>query len=236
MAKESFLVKNLFSSTSFSRNQRFFSNSEESKSGPFTLTSGTSFTSTNIMQGEMLRFKKSSKELTISRWCMLNEDSFRYYKTQFSAICDEKPLFDLKTSSIQSIKAMSNGSEYAIEILVGEDLIPPSPISTKFSMKSMNSSTSSRNLMHKPRYFEPRPGKFTKPEVKTVILPSPEKSVKKSEFGIRENKISWTSRENMMYLTEQRLIFMLANKSDWEKWQKAFRRFAKVEVIQETSN
>lgn len=236
MAKESFLVKNLFSSTSFSRNQRFFPNSEESKTGPFTLTSGSSFTSANLMQGEMLRFKKSSKELTISRWCILNENSFRYYKTQFSAICEEKPLYELSTSSIQSIKAMSSGSEYAIEILVGDNLMPPSPISTKFSTKSMNSSTSSKHLVIKPRYLEPRPGKFTKPEVKTVILPSPEKNVKKSEFGIRENKISWTSRENMMYLTEQRLIFMLPNKSDWEKWQKAFKRFAKVEVIQETSN
>lgn len=209
---------------------------EETKIGPFNVTNMTSFTSTNMMQGEMMRFKKSSKELGISRWCVLDEQSFRYYKTQFSAICEEKPIFELISSNIVSVKALSNGTEYVLEIFASEDMMPVSPISTKFSMKSMNSSASFKHLMNKPRYLEPRPGKFTKPIVNTVILPSPEKTVKKSSVGIRENKISWTSRENMMYLTEQRLIFLIPKKSDWEKWQKAFKRFAKVEVIQETSN
>jgi hypothetical protein len=227
MAKESLLLKNLLSSTSFTRDQRFSSLTEESKSGPFNLTS--SFQSS--FQGEMLRFKKSSKELTISRWCVLNENSFRYYKTKFSALCEEKPLLELPTSLITSVKALSSDSEFALEIFTGEENLPLSPLSSKFSMKSSASCKSSRHLLSRPRYLEPRPGKFTKPAVKTVIFPSPEKTIRKNSVGIRESKISWTTRENLMYLTEERLIFIVSQRNDWEKWQKAFSRFVKVEVL-----
>ena len=230
MAKESFVLKSLFGSTSFTRDQRFSHLNEESKTGPFNITLSTSIQTPNSYQGELLRFKKSSKELNIPRWCIIDERSFRYYKSKFSALCEEKPLFELPLGSIVSVSALSSSTEYAIELFTLDESLPYSPISSKFSLKSSSSCGSSRHLMGRPRYLEPRPGKYTVPDVSTVIYPSPDKHIKKNTVGIRESKISWTSRENMMYLTEERLIFIVTSRASWEKWKNAFARFVKVEV------
>ena len=87
--------------------------------------------------------------------------------------------------------------------------------------------------MSKPRHLQPRKQKCTKPNVSAVIIPSPSKNIKKPTNGVRQNKNSWTNRENMMYLTEERLIFLVGNREDWEKWQKAFEALARIEVIRD---
>jgi hypothetical protein len=230
MAKDSFILRSLFGSPTITRDSRLWDiATEETKRIPLSIPSPIQ--STPSMHGEMLRFKKSSKELNIPRWCVLTVSSFKYFKSQFSALCDEKPLFFLSTAHVSSVKATANGEEFALELVVGEEDASVSPISTKFSVRSTNSGMTERHLMHVPRYLQPRIGKFTKPSVSAVNLPSPTKGVKKNTTGVRENKNSWTTRENMMYLTEERLIFIVANKGEWEKWQKAFRDIAKIEVV-----
>ena len=129
---------------------------------------------------------------------------------------------------------MSSGTEYLLEILTTEEnnTSPYSPYSTKLSLRSTDSNASSRHLLNKPRHLEPRTGKTTKPRVNTVIIPSPVKIVKKENCAVREMKQSWTFRENAMYLTEERLIFIAKKKGDWEKWQKAFKSLS-IEIVRE---
>ena len=236
MAKESFVFRNLFgSSPAFTKESQLLESVSEQIIAN-TVTSGDCISpiqAQDIFQGELFRYKKSSKEVNISRWCILSPDCFTYYKNQFSALCGEKPLFSISTNEISSVKALSNKSEYVIELITSnEEELNTSPISTKFSLRSNGTVTTERHLMNKPRHLENRIGKHTKSRITSVMMPSPAKIVKKNG-GLRQSLNSWTSRENLMYLTEERLIFVLSKKSEWEQWQKAFRNIGKIEVSRE---
>jgi hypothetical protein len=243
MAKESFVIKNLLgTSPAFTSESRIFDSISErikpsSLTSPFLSTQyiASPLLGAETMQGEMRRFKKSSKELNIPRWCVLSSSTFKYYKSQFSAICDEKPLFSISTALISHVKAMSNLKEYVIEIISGEEDLTTSPMTTKLSLRSTATLASERHLMNKPRHLIPKQGKFTKPVVNAVCMPSPNKKLVKSSSTVRGNKNSWTSRENMMYMTEERLIFFVPNKDEWEKWQRAFKNVARIEVSRENN-
>lgn len=235
MAKESFVYSKLFGSSlsSIKRpdfNQTLVENTLKSQISLQELPQ----VSVNLTEGELFRYKKSSKELNIPRWCTLTTMSFQYYKSQISAICGEKALFCLPIANILAVKAFANKNEYFFEILTGEDK-NMSPYSTKFTMQSTDSVASERHLLNKPRHLESRIGKFTKPNVSTKIIPNSAKIIKK-DGRVRDAKTSWTSRENNMYLTEERLIFVVSKKSEWEKWQKMFKCLEKVEVTREAYN
>ena len=225
MAKESFVFQNLFGNTSKVAESptkkvkliELFAKKPEPQ---------------NIMQGELLRYKKSSKELHIPRWCVLTLSNFLYYKSQFSAICEEKPLFSISLSLISSVRALTNGNEFIIEIVTSDEEITTSPISTKLSVRSTNSLMTEKHLLKKPRYLVKKPLKHTIPAVKAKITPSSVKTLKKPE-NVRESKNSWTTRENLMYLTEERLIFVVFAKEEWESWQKAFKTIGRLEVCRD---
>ena len=234
MAKESFVYSKLFGSSLSSikrpdSNQSLVENTIKSHISLQELPRDA----VNLTEGELFRYKKSSKELNIPRWCTLTAVSFQYYKSQISAICGEKALFCLPVLNIIAVKAFANKNEYFFEILTVEDNM--SPYSTKFTMQSTDSAASERHLLNKPRHLETRIGKFTKPNVNTKIIPNSAKLIKK-DGRVRDAKTSWTRRENNMYLTEERLIFVVSKKGDWEKWQKIFKSLEKVEVIREAYN
>jgi hypothetical protein len=243
MDKESFITKSFFGpSPAFTNDSRIFDSISErikssSMTSPFFSTQylPSPLLSGEITQGEMCRFKKSSKELNIPRWCVLTLNTFKYYKSQFSAICEEKPLFSLSTNVITSVKIMCNHREYAIEIVTGEDELSLSPLSFKVSMRSNATLSSERHLMSKPRHLIPKIGRYTKPVVREVCMPSPSKRVMKSSSTVRGSRNSWTSRENMMYLTEERLIFMVKTKEELGKWEKAFKNVPRIEVVRENN-
>ncbi|OMJ70475.1 hypothetical protein SteCoe_31549 [Stentor coeruleus] len=237
MAKESFVIKNLLgASPAFTCESRIFDSiSERFKPGSVTSPFvNTQYVASPLlgetMQGEMRRFKKGSKELNIPRWCVLTSSTFKYYKNQFSAMCEDKPLYTIPTALITSVKAISKHNEYVLEIITGEDEITTTPMTTKIYTKSTVSLATEKHLLNKPRHLNPKLGKCTKPTIRAMCMANPNKKLVKSSSTVRNNRNSWTSRENMMYMTEERLIFFVTNKDEWEKWQRSFRVVAKVEV------
>jgi PH domain len=230
MAGESFVFQNLFSNSpkAIKDSKLLESLSERVKSSPGYSPTLTEFFKPH-MEGEMFRYKKSSKELSIPRWCVLSSSNFQYFKTRFSAMCEEKPLLSININQIIQIKAITNGKENIIEIITNNEELT-SPLNSKLSLRSV---ASERHLMNKPRHLESKPLKFTRPTVSTTIIPSPSKNIKKKNSTVREGKNSWTSRENIMYITEERLIFIVTNKDEWEMWQTAFKTTCKVEISRE---
>ncbi|OMJ66750.1 hypothetical protein SteCoe_36304 [Stentor coeruleus] len=237
MAKESFVIKNfLGTSPAFTCESRIFDSiSERFKPGSIASPIvSTQYVASPLlvetMQGEMRRFKKGSKELNIPRWCVLNSSTFKYYKNQFSAMCEDKPLYTIPTALITSVKAISKRNEYVLEIITRKHDITTTPMTKKLYTKSTITLATERHLLNKPRHFDQKLGRYTKPTVREMCLPNPNKQFVKRSSTVRNNRNSWTSRENMMYMTEERLIFFVTTKDEWEKWQNSFKVVARIVV------
>lgn len=67
------------------------------------------------IQGEMSRVQKAIKEIFVPRWCVLNSKTFKYFKNQYSALCKEKPLFEVNIEKFTSGRAYTLKTRYYIE-------------------------------------------------------------------------------------------------------------------------
>lgn len=65
--------------------------------------------------GELWRVQKSSKEILIPRWCVLGPKTFKYYKNQYSAYCNDKPLFEISTEKIIKSRGFIKQDKFFIE-------------------------------------------------------------------------------------------------------------------------
>lgn len=68
------------------------------------------------IQGELYRVQRSAKELLVPRWCVLNLNTFKYFKNQFAAICGESPLFEIPVKKIICGRVYEKGEKFCIEI------------------------------------------------------------------------------------------------------------------------
>ena len=110
------------------------------------------------IQGELNRIQKSTKEILIPRWCVLNMKTFKYFKNQYSALCKEKPIFEIQIDKILHGKAYIRKRKLYIEFSYAKndttsnaqnsDIKCHSKYSTETNSKknSMNSSFSSSNM------------------------------------------------------------------------------------------
>lgn len=95
---------------------------------------------TTEMQGELFRYHRTSKEILVPRWCILTQKNFIYYKNQYSALCKEKPLFDVSTDGIVRIKAYKKYNKYFVEIIFMRKNVFVSSFSSNCSGKKSNGS------------------------------------------------------------------------------------------------
>jgi hypothetical protein len=68
------------------------------------------------VQGELLRFHSSTKEILVPRWGILTQKVFKYYKNQYSALCKEKALFEIPVEKITQSKTYPKDNRLFIEI------------------------------------------------------------------------------------------------------------------------
>lgn len=81
-------------------------------------------------EGELTKYQISNKELFISRWCILDHSSFKYFKSQYSRLCREKPLLEIPVSSIQRCKSYYKDKKYILEIVYSKNVFFTSVSST----------------------------------------------------------------------------------------------------------
>ena len=119
------------------------------------------------IEGEMNRIQKGIREISIPRWCSLSTKSFKYFKNEFSAMCKEKPLFELNIDKIFTGKAYKRRGKYYIEFSYSKPLfcsiILPGNES-KYSYKSY-SEANSKKQSHNSSFSSVKPSKnIGKPE------------------------------------------------------------------------
>lgn len=57
-----------------------------------------------IISGELMKYHPGLSVQFVSRWCILTDYEFKYYKNQYSAALEEKPLLSISVSMIQDIQ------------------------------------------------------------------------------------------------------------------------------------
>lgn len=98
-------------------------------------------------EGELFKYHKSSKEVLVARWCMVDKNSFKYFKSHYAALCKEKPLFEISVEKINCCKFYKNSSKFYIEISF-----------SKFNL-AMSSSSSITSFSSKPSLLYSKHGK-----------------------------------------------------------------------------
>jgi hypothetical protein len=68
------------------------------------------------IQGELFRVQKSAKEYLVPRWCVLNMNTFKYFKNQFAAVCGESPLFEIPVKKIICGRVYEKEEQFCIEL------------------------------------------------------------------------------------------------------------------------
>jgi hypothetical protein len=79
-------------------------------------TRNTPETAGHEIQGELHRVQRSYKEILVPRWCMLKNNTFSYYKNQYSAFCKEKPLFSVRIDKLTNGRAYKKQSKFFLEV------------------------------------------------------------------------------------------------------------------------
>ena len=67
-------------------------------------------------EGELFRYQKTSKEILIPRWCVLNTSVFKYYKSHYSALSKEKPLFEISVEKLNFYKFSKTAEKTFLEL------------------------------------------------------------------------------------------------------------------------
>jgi hypothetical protein len=78
------------------------------------------------LEGELFRYHKTSKEILVPRWCKLSENSFRYYKSHYSSLCNEKPLFEISVDKLSCSKFYKSSGKLFMEISYSKTSSGPS--------------------------------------------------------------------------------------------------------------
>lgn len=90
-----------------------------------------------FIEGELFRYQKTSKEILVPRWCVLSSSVFKYYKTHYSALSKEKPLFEISVEKLNFYKFFRTGERLFVELNYTKN-------NAVFSSNSSISSVSSR--------------------------------------------------------------------------------------------
>lgn len=68
------------------------------------------------IEGELFRYQKTSKEIFIPRWCVLFNSMFKYYKSHYSALSKEKPLFEISVEKLNFYKFYKTADKMFMEL------------------------------------------------------------------------------------------------------------------------
>lgn len=70
----------------------------------------------DFIEGELFRYHKTSKEILIPRWCVLSNSVFKYYKSHYSALSKEKPLFEISVEKLNFYKFYKTAERLFVEL------------------------------------------------------------------------------------------------------------------------
>ncbi|OMJ95522.1 hypothetical protein SteCoe_1122 [Stentor coeruleus] len=172
-----------------------------------------------IQEGELKKYRPGFNKQFITRWGVLTNDHFMYFKNQGSAkIWGQAPLFSVSLNEIKTVSKVNFNmpglnmfSEQFEIFLKNED--PTVPISRETHkmplMKSVidSASTSSQKKCVVKGILMKRPLRYDSPEKDTI-----------ENVPVCAERMSWSVREVQWFTSEKRLLFISSSGLERDFW------------------